>query len=104
MKKLLILLAAVGGLLLSATPASAVGYANPLNVPTHKGNLVQRFLRPQPLPAFQAAPWYLYFPYNSHFQMAAPPLDEQGPGGYGGAGGGGYGNPYFPNQYAAPRR
>jgi hypothetical protein len=98
MKKLFLLLAA-GVLLISATPASAVGYANPLNAPSHQGSLVKRFFRPQPLPAFQAAPWYLYFPYNSHFQMAAPPMDEQGPGGYGG----GYGNPYFPNQYA-PRR
>lgn len=23
-------------------------------------------------PVFQAAPWYLYWPYNAHFQMPAP--------------------------------
>ena len=46
------------------------------------------------LPAFQAAPWYLYWPYNNHFMTPAP---MQG-GYYGGAGapGGGLANPYFP--------
>ncbi|QEL18987.1 hypothetical protein [Limnoglobus roseus] len=31
-----------------------------------------RFFGKQPLPALQAAPWYLYWPYNAHFQTAAP--------------------------------
>ena len=26
----------------------------------------------QPLPTFQAAPWYLYWPYDGHFQTIAP--------------------------------
>lgn len=26
----------------------------------------------QPLPTFQAAPWYLYWPYDGHFQTPAP--------------------------------
>lgn len=26
----------------------------------------------KPLPAFQAAPWYLYWPYNAHFMTPAP--------------------------------
>ena len=49
----------------------------------------------QQLPVFQAAPWYLYFPYNAHFQTPAPigggyyPPPIMG-GGYGG------GMPYFP--------
>ena len=53
------------------------------------------------LPVFQAAPWYLYWPYDAHFMTAAP---LQGafypPPGIGA----GYGyQPYFPaspmNQY-----
>jgi hypothetical protein len=47
----------------------------------------------KPMPAFQAAPWYLYWPYNQHFMTPAP---LQGafsapPMGYGGLH-----NPYFP--------
>jgi hypothetical protein len=26
----------------------------------------------QPLPAYQAAPWYLYWPYDAHFMTPAP--------------------------------
>jgi hypothetical protein len=26
----------------------------------------------QPLPAYQAAPWYLYWPYDGHFLTPAP--------------------------------
>ena len=26
----------------------------------------------QPLPVYQAAPWYLYWPYDGHFQTPAP--------------------------------
>lgn len=63
------------------------------------------FFRQSPVPAFQAAPWYLYWPYQQHFMTPAP---MQGafyapPGG----GAGGMVNPYFPApqyapQYAAP--
>ncbi len=52
----------------------------------------------QPLPAFQAAPWYLYWPYNAHFQTPAPMISAPyyAPPG---AGGGSYQiNPYFPQQ------
>jgi hypothetical protein len=99
MKKLLVALAAAVGLLITSGTASAVGYANPVNVPSHSGKPLQRFFLKQPLPAFQAAPWYLYFPYNDHFQMAAPPPGADfGPGGPG-AYPGGYSNPYFPSQY-----
>lgn len=103
MKKLIVALAAAFGVLLTAGDAFAVGYANPVNVPTHQGKPFARFFMKQPLPAFQAAPWYLYWPYNSHFMMPAPPIDSQfAPGGYNP---GGYVNPYFPGGYApAPRR
>jgi hypothetical protein len=55
------------------------------------------------LPVFQAAPWYLYWPYDAHFQTPAPIYGAfYGPGGqntYGQM----YGQPYFPaspmNQY-----
>ena len=102
MKKLFVMLAALGGLLLSTAPALADGPANPANIPSHQGKPLHRLLFKQPLPAFQAAPWYLYWPYNSHFLMPAPPLDEQ----FGAPGwGGGYVNPYFPTPYGpAPRK
>ncbi len=50
----------------------------------------------QPLPTFQAAPWYLYWPYDAHFQTPAP---VTGPW-YGPPNCAGGANPYFP---AAPR-
>ena len=57
----------------------------------------------QPLPAFQAAPWYLYWPYNAHFQTPAPMASAPyyAPPGVGGAT---YQiNPYFPQQpYGLP--
>ena len=98
MKKILILAAALVGLIVTSSNASAGGYANPVNVPqqAHSGVLA-KFFRPQPLPAFQAAPWYLYFPYNAHFQMPAPLYGDQMGGGYGAPQMGG-GNPYFPNK------
>lgn len=100
MKKLIFALAAAFGLLLSSGTASAGGTANPVNVPSHAGKPVQRFFFKQPLPAFQAAPWYLYYPYNSHFMMPAPPPGADfGPGGPGAYGHGGYVNPYFPAHY-----
>jgi hypothetical protein len=57
------------------------------------------FFRNSPVPAFQAAPWYMYFPYNGHFQTPAP---------MGGMfyappmGGAGMVNPYFPAQQQMP--
>ena len=94
MKKLLILLAGFG-LLATSGIASAAGNANPFNIPGHN-NPTLRFFKKTPLPAFQAAPWYTYFPYNSHFQMPAPlpGQDVPGPGGFGA--GQGWMNPYFP--------
>ncbi len=52
------------------------------------------------LPVFQAAPWYLYWPYDAHFMTPAPMQGAFYPP----PGVGAYGNqPYFPaspmNQY-----
>jgi hypothetical protein len=47
----------------------------------------------KPVPAFQAAPWYLYWPYNSHFMTPAPLF---GAPSYGPPAAGGMVNPYFP--------
>ena len=45
------------------------------------------------MPAFQAAPWYLYWPYNQHFMTPSPMQGAYSapPMGYGGVA-----NPYFP--------
>ena len=85
MKKLVILLAAFA---LTASAASAQ-QPNPFNAPPTVGP-IKKLLKKNPLPAFQAAPWYMYFPYNAHFQTPAPLLGEGGGGGYGAP------NPYFP--------
>jgi len=52
-------------------------------------------------PPFQAAPWYLYWPYDQHFQMPAPiNAPYFAPQAYGNPGN----NPYFaPAPTAAPR-
>ena len=93
MKKLLLTLAAVVGLIASSAPASANGCPGPFCQPA--GPRLP-FFRQSPVPAFQAAPWYLYFPYNAHFQTPAPMM-----GAFYAPPGGGYGgmpNPYFPSQ------
>ena len=72
-------LAAAAALAASAGTASAVGhpcsgpfcnqsaYPNYYTLGSHLG-LGSR----QPLPTFQAAPWYLYWPYDAHFLTPAP--------------------------------
>ena len=63
--------------------------------------LVFPLFRKQSLPAFQAAPWYLYWPYNGHFQTPAPLYGQfYAPPGMGGYGAGPGANPYF--QQVAP--
>jgi hypothetical protein len=37
-----------------------------------KGKLFGIFHRGQTLPVYQAAPWYLYWPYDAHFMTPAP--------------------------------
>ena len=97
------LFAAAAAMAMLATADSAKAQApNPFGC---KGQMpiFKSLFHPQPLPAFQAAPWYLYWPYNSHFQTAAPMINAPyaAPPGSGGAG---YQiNPYFPQQpYGAP--
>jgi hypothetical protein len=98
MSKFLLLLAVVAGLILTNSVATAGGNANPFNVPGN--NSLFRIFKKTPLPAFQAAPWYTYFPYNGHFQTPAPMpgQDVPGPMGYGYGAGNGWMNPYFPTQ------
>ena len=55
------------------------------------GGLFGRILGRQPMPAFQAAPWYLYWPYNAHFMTPAPLQGAY----YAPPTGGGMVNPYF---------
>ena len=95
MKHLLLLAAVMASVAFGAADASAAWNANPYNGTNHGTG--GGFFKKQPLPAFQAAPWYLYFPYNAHFQMPAPLYGDQMGGGYGAPQMGG-GNPYFPNK------
>lgn len=93
MKKLMS--AAVAVLAFSAAEASAAGCSSPFcQGPGLQGGLFKK----QPLPAFQAAPWYLYWPYNAHFMTPSP---LQGPY-YAPPPGGQLANPYFPAQYPVP--
>ena len=92
MKKLILAAVAVLGVALSAAPASAAGCSSPFcQGPGVKGTVFKK----HPMPAFQAAPWYLYWPYNAHFMTPSP---LQGPY-YAPPPAGGVVNPYFP---AAP--
>jgi hypothetical protein len=52
------------------------------------------FFGKHPMPAFQAAPWYLYWPYNAHFQTPAPLAGPYYAPPYAG---GQLVNPYFPS-------
>jgi hypothetical protein len=90
MKKTLLLIA-VGFGLTALAPTASAQQPNPFNVPTV--GPIKKLFKKSPLPAFQASPWYMYFPYNAHFQTPAPMLGESGAGGFGGFGSP---NPYFP--------
>jgi hypothetical protein len=89
MKATILTLLTMIGLVAASSSASANPYANPFGqVPGHQG----MFFRKAPVPAFQAAPWYLYWPYDAHFQTPAP---LSGPY-YAPPQGGFMANPYFP--------
>jgi hypothetical protein len=98
MKKFVAIVAIALGFVLTSTDAFAAGYANPFGVPS-KSHPFDRWFKQKPLPAFQAAPWYTYWPYNNHFMTPAPiPGYGGGPADFNG-GQSGYGmNPYFPTQ------
>jgi len=80
----------------STSPSRADGGSpflagQPGNYP-NEGLLSYLFHR-RPVPTFQAAPWYLYWPYNAHFMTPAPIYGPyMPPPGVGGA----MINPYFP--------
>lgn len=95
LNKLSFAFAAAGGLLAADAQAAgpcrgpacqtpgAGGYSGPFH----------GFFSSRPLPAFQAAPWYLYWPYNAHFMTPAPLQGAY----YAPPTHGGYPvNPYFP--------
>ena len=91
MKKFLFAVAATVALLAFAGGAQAQN-ANPFEGP--RKPIFKSLFHKQPLPAFQAAPWYLYFPYDAHFQTASPMYNSPfyAPPG---SGGGFQANPYF---------
>ena len=97
MKKIILALAAVAATAAFAADARASGCNGPLCQPPPaaygSGGVFHRLFVKQPLPAFQAAPWYLYWPYNAHFMTPAPL-----PGAYYAppTAGGMFANPYFP--------
>lgn len=100
MKKLIFALAAVAVTAAFAADARASGCNGPLCQPQapHAGGFFQSLFCKQPLPAFQAAPWYLYWPYNAHFMTPAPLTGAYyAPATAPGA----YGNPYFSGYPAA---
>ena len=72
MKKLFAIAAATVGVAALASDASAAGCASPFCGGANSGWRPGGLFVKQPLPAFQAAPWYLYWPYNAHFQTPAP--------------------------------
>ena len=89
MKKFLFAVAAAVALLAFAGNAQA---QSPNVFEGPRKPIFKSLFHKQPLPAFQAAPWYLYFPYNSHFQTPAPMMGAYSAPPMGGAGM----NPYFP--------
>ncbi|MCZ2341503.1 MAG: hypothetical protein LC104_06865 [Bacteroidales bacterium] len=96
MKKLLFTAFAL--LTLTATSAMAGGGSSPFGAGQHGQYPNEGFLsymfHNRPVPTFQAAPWYLYWPYNAHFMTPAPlGSPYMAPPGVGGA----MMNPYFPH-------
>jgi hypothetical protein len=98
MKKLFAIAAATVGVAALASDASAAGCASPFCGGAGGGRPGGLFMK-QPLPAFQAAPWYLYWPYNAHFQTPSPLTGPYYAPPYSG---GALHNPYFPAQQYAP--
>jgi hypothetical protein len=91
MKKLLLSAAAAFALAGTASAAGGPFSATP-GQQVRVGPIAKLFGK-QPLPAFQAAPWYLYWPYNSHFMTPAPLT-----GAYYAPPTAGQANPYFPGR------
>ena len=90
-RKIALAVAVAAGLAATADTASAFGKRH---APPQFNTLAGAAgAHGQPLPVFQAAPWYLYWPYDGHFLTPAP---VQGAF-YGPPGPGNFPvNPYFP--------
>jgi hypothetical protein len=79
-RNLLVAAAVVGGVAVTSSQALAWGqrgcsgpFCNQSRYPALKSYLLQGHLgNSQPKPTFQAAPWYLYWPYDGHFMTPAP--------------------------------
>ncbi|OWK43829.1 hypothetical protein [Fimbriiglobus ruber] len=99
MKKFILAVAVVAGICAAAQDASAFGLG-PGPFYQGPGNPPQSWFRKQPVPAFQAAPWYLYWPYDSHFQTPSPLTGPY----YAPPASGGLSNPYFPSTPYVPAR
>jgi hypothetical protein len=99
MKKLFAIAAASLGLAGFAPDASASGCASPFCGGQGTGWGPGGLFMKSPLPAFQAAPWYLYWPYNAHFMTPAPLTGPYFAPPYSG---GALVNPYFPAQPVVP--
>ena len=100
MKKLFVIAAAaVWASRVLASDASASGCASPFCGSQGDGWRPGGFFQKTPMPAFQAAPWYLYWPYNAHFQTPAPLTGPYYAPPYSG---GALVNPYFPAQQVVP--
>lgn len=73
-----IVLGAVAAWAATAGDAAAAGgpcrgpYCNQAAYPKHYTLGTHLFGNHQPLPVYQAAPWYLYWPYDGHFLTPAP--------------------------------
>ena len=76
MKKVILTAALFATLALTASDATAAGCSSPFcagqgGAYPNEGPLSYLFHR-RPVPTFQAAPWYSYWPYNAHFMTPAP--------------------------------
>ncbi len=67
------ILSAAAVLALAISDAHADGLAKPyVNGPFSNHLSAPSTTRGRTLPVFQAAPWYLYWPYDGHFLTPAP--------------------------------
>jgi len=92
MKKFVFAALAMCVLGVSAREAAADGLPSPFLQNSRSGNR-GLFFRKHPVPAFQAAPWYSYWPYDQHFMTPSPLQGAYYAPPYAG---GGMVNPYFP--------
>jgi hypothetical protein len=81
LRKLVIAAAVAAGFAAADSPAQAWGngnggcsgpFCNTPRYPSLTSYLFRNHGSNQPLPTYQAAPWYLYWPYDGHFQTPAP--------------------------------